>query len=720
MKMRFYFFLLTSFFCTFYTTNILTAQSIGTISEMEAAQIWSQALASEKLNITTSKLIPQTTVPSFFFVYDSQKSVDLLPHWEKSIRTSQPALHQTEQIITYSDPKTSLEVQIKTTLFDDFPAVEWIMHFKNTGNSDLPILENIKPFDACLSVSGEGDGSPVLHYANGSLCRIDDFAPLERQLVRQAQIHLQPGGGRSSSEVLPFFNIDMQSAKEGFILGIGWTGEWAADFIRPEKEDALYISAGMAKTHLKLLPGEQIRTPRILLLFWQGDCIRGNNLLRRFLLAHHRPQPEGKSLALPTILSSWGGTAAAEHLKDINWIIENDLPIQLYWIDAEWFGVENTPWFKNSGNWQVRKGLFPDGLQAISKNLHQSDREFLLWFGNLLVCKDTPWHQEFKDRPGWLLELKNGNPAYQQVDLRWPFPFDDPRFKEYESRRTNIMPGDMVFNIGEPEALKFQTDFISDRIDEFGIDWYREDFNIGPWEFWQEADTPDRQGISEIRFVEGLYQMWDELLHRHPNLKIDNCASGGRRIDLETIGRSTALWRTDWPISDIHLQCHSFGLHQWVPLHMSAGAELKEGNEYQLRSAMTAGLHVKLPSVKNDQTAAIAKKMLQEYLRIQKYFYGEFYPLTEYSQATDAWLAYQMHLPESDEGVLVVLKRSWSNLTQGQFALEVLTPDATYQLTNLDTNQTRISTGRELMELGIDIQLTNKPDSTLIMYKQEI
>ena len=32
----------------------------------------------------------------------------------------------------------------------------------------------------------------------------------------------------------------------------------------------------------------------------------------------------------------------------------------------------------------------------------------------------------------------------------------------------------------------------------------------------------------------------DELLRRHPGLAIDNCASGGRRIDIETIGRSTA------------------------------------------------------------------------------------------------------------------------------------------------------------------------------------
>ena len=78
--------------------------------------------------------------------------------------------------------------------------------------------------------------------------------------------------------------------------------------------------------------------------------------------------------------------------------------------------------------------------------------------------------------------------------------------------------------------------------------------------------------MTEIRYIEGLVRHVGRaccggILH----LAIDNCASGGRRIDLETIGRSTALWRTDWPVDAIHRQCHTFGLLAWVPLHMTDG-----------------------------------------------------------------------------------------------------------------------------------------------------
>ena len=48
-----------------------------------------------------------------------------------------------------------------------------------------------------------------------------------------------------------------------------------------------------------------------------------------------------------------------------------------------------------------------------------------------------------------------------------------------------------------------------------------------------------------IRYIEGLYEMWDELRAKNPGLVIDNCASGGRRIDLEAISRSVALWQSD-------------------------------------------------------------------------------------------------------------------------------------------------------------------------------
>ena len=97
-----------------------------------------------------------------------------------------------------------------------------------------------------------------------------------------------------------------------------------------------------------------------------------------------------------------------------------------------------------------------------------------------------------------------------------------------------------LFNLGNPEACRWMSRYIGDFIEQNGIDYYRQDFNIEPEGFWYANDKPGRQGICEIRYIEGLYAFWDYLLQRFPHLLIDNCASGGRRLDLETTSRSAA------------------------------------------------------------------------------------------------------------------------------------------------------------------------------------
>jgi alpha-galactosidase len=50
----------------------------------------------------------------------------------------------------------------------------------------------------------------------------------------------------------------------------------------------------MDSTHLYLHPGEQIRSPRVLILFWKGDRDDAHNVWRRLILAHYSPTPGGK------------------------------------------------------------------------------------------------------------------------------------------------------------------------------------------------------------------------------------------------------------------------------------------------------------------------------------------------------------------------------------------------------------------------------------------
>ena len=105
--------------------------------------------------------------------------------------------------------------------------------------------------------------------------------------------------------------------------------------------------------------------------------------------------------------------------------------------------------------------------------------------------------------------------------------------------------------------------------------------------------------MSEIKGIMGLYSYWDELRKRHPGLQIDNCASGGRRLDIETMSRSVALWRSDCAGQPLAEQFHTQGLMPWVPLTAGVWCAIKGGTPvgssqqlYEQRSGYCAGMTV--------------------------------------------------------------------------------------------------------------------------------
>lgn len=619
------------------------------------------------------------------FVYDGRPSSAFLPQWKREARqTALPGGGESQEVV-FQDPATGLEVRVSARLFADFPAVEWVTRFRNTGPQDSPAIENIQALEAAFALPTAGP--PTLHWANGGVASFDDFAPHATELKPGVPFTLGAKDGRSSSEVLPFFNLE--GAGGGVVLAVGWSGRWAATF-EAGARGSLRARAGMARTRFVLHPGEEVRTPSMLALFYRGDRWRGQNLLRQFILAHHRPTRSGEPLRAPITCGNWGGTHVDVHLDNVEKIIRERLPIEYYWIDAEWYGnpTGDASWPVNVGNWAVKTNLYPRGFKPLSEALRATGRELMLWFEPERVYTGTPWHREHRD---WLLDAGGSS---------------------------------FLFNLGLPEARRFLTDFISSRIGEFGLGCYRQDFNMDPASYWAKADAPDRQGLAEIRHVEGLYAYWDDLVRRHPHLIIDNCASGGRRIDLETVGRATPFWRTDGPRDAIAHQCHTYGLLAWVPF--SATSQDRASDDYEFRSSMCSSLCLNwwhesdgpARPIRADFPFDWARRTLEQYLAIRDFYYGDYYPLTGYSKAADLWMAYQLDRPDRGDGLVVALRRPQSPYESGRFVLRGIEPAARYAVTNLDTKEAVTLEGSVLMDAGLPVKIAVRPGSALLVYRK--
>jgi alpha-galactosidase len=652
----------------------------------------------------------------FSFEYGSSTAPACLAAGPTESQTEAVSAAVTRHSVTRSDPATGLQVRAEVSEYRDFPAVEWVLHLRNTGTASTAAIEHLLPLDVALPL--DPAAACTVRYSKGALCSPEDFELVERCLRPRGELRQHPGGGRSSSEVLPFWNVML--AGEGMVLAVGWTGEWATRMARAA-DGTLQLQAGMAQTRFRLYPGEEVRTPRILLLFWSQDPMRGHNLLRRFILRYHRPKPAGVPLVGPLCNGNWGGTPAAVHLDNIRQIVEQALPIEYYWIDAEWFGKPGH-WMQSAGHWTPRADLYPDGFAPISKALHRAGRKLLLWFEPERVAPGTPWFSELEQ---WLLRIPPEK-AITWADYGDYLSAQD--WMKMESARNQLNAGDRLLDLGNPEARRFLTDYLSDCITRFGIDCLRWDSNIAQVAYWRQADAHDRQGITEIRYVEGQYALWDELLTRHPGLILDNCASGGRRIDLESISRATPLWRTDYAVGHrdpIATQCHTLGLMHWLPLHGIGGGYLKDWDEYTLRSTMCSALVVGLwgsGDTRQDEIPADypfdpVRRLLDEYLAVRRFYYGDFYPLTGYSRSADTWMAYELHLPESAEGLVVILKRPNSPFTNAVFRLHGLEPDAEYTFCHTDGTVIGNASGQAAMEGGIELELIDQPDSALVLFR---
>ena len=69
-------------------------------------------------------------------------------------------------------------------------------------------------------------------------------------------------------------------------------------------------------------------------------------------------------------------------------------------------------------------------------------------------------------------------------------------------------------------------------IEKLNMSCFRQDSNAELSTYFANGDEPDRRGVTEIKHIMGQYRLWDALLAKYPGLMIDNCASGGRRIDI--------------------------------------------------------------------------------------------------------------------------------------------------------------------------------------------
>jgi len=631
-----------------------------------------------------------TAEPPFSFIYGGRASKELLTT-ESLRRESRPLdADRTEHTLTWTDAKTGLELRCVAVAYRDFPVVEWTLHFRNHGSSDTPILERIQALDLALD---RGDTAEfLLHHAVGSPADGNDYGPRETTLLPGTTKRISAAGGRPTNTDWSYFNLEWPLG-EGLIAVVGWPGQWAADFTR-DPAHGLHLRAGQELTHFTLHPGESVRSPLIVLQFWKGDWIRAQNLWRRWMIAHSMPRPGGR-LPAPQLLASSSrqydemiNAHETNQIHFINRYLEEGLKLDYWWMDAGWYVHHGGGW-PRVGTWLVDSNRFPRGLRAVSDHAHRHGLKTLVWFEPERVTAGTWLAQE---HPEWILGGANGG----------------------------------LLNLGLDAARHWLTEHVDTLITEQGIDLYRQDFNMDPLGHWRGADTPDRQGMAEIRHVTGYLAYWDELRRRHPNLLIDSCASGGRRNDLETMRRAVPLWRSDYAYEAIGHQCMTYGISLWLPFHGTGtvatrnapyyGSGVTPVEPYAFWSNTTPSLGCGF-DMREPLDYAALRRLVAQWRQISPYYYGDFWPLTGWTRDATQWMAWQFDRPETGQGVVQAFRRHDSPYESARFRLRGLEASARYLVADVNAaDAQREWAGRELLDHGLPLAIAERPGAAVFTY----
>lgn len=595
-------------------------------------------------------------------------------------------------------------------------AYEWVNYLENISNEPTGIVSEL--YDCSVSLPMPHEQGPkwsaykpspqevtMLYSPNGSTWCCEEFASYpQKALDNRYEGQLTPGmsksvttsGGRSSEQKAPFFNIHKDG--HGYIFAIGWSGQWRLDIER--HEDDVTIRSKIEDTNFRLLPGESFRTSSFVVMPYTASVIDSQNTWRRLVREHFSPQERlGDEGQCPLCANVWGGMKSTSTLSRIEAIKKYELPFEYLWMDAGWYGYETKPtpdefegdWGCYTGDYIASPLIFPNGLREISRAAHDAGLKFMLWFEPERVPRST---RLAKEHPEFFISLENTD--------------------------------QLLLDLGNDAAFDYCFNMLKNAIEEYEIDCYRQDFNIAPLDFWRKNDTQDRRGITEIMHINGLYTLWDMLLQAFPHLLIDNCASGGRRIDIETLRRSIPMWRSDFQCPANYpekgSQCHALSFNLWLPY--SGTGTGRPYDTYRARSAYSPSLATNYTYSEREAFGTDEQKMewlklqLNEYRRVRAYMNENFYPLTQLSENDDVWCAMQYDRASKNDGVIMVFRREASPYDTASFRLHGIDFTSSYEFVDADTDASVIISGDDLAKRGATVSIPTPRSSKIYFYKK--
>ncbi|MDQ0758860.1 alpha-galactosidase [Streptomyces canus] len=418
--------------------------------------------------------------------------------------------------IRLADPDTGLVAEV---VLETAPGAGFLrsqVRLVNEGSTPLR-LESVSTLTVGgITDAGGGLDGLTLHWADNDWlaeCRWrnasfrDQVVPLNRSAhghEGRGCFERSSQGSWSTGRHLPMGALTDLSGR-AWLWQIESSAGWR--FETGEREGAAYVALfGPDDAHHQwqhtLAPGEDFHTvPAVLVRAETGGLDAAFGELTDYRRQIRRDHPDHR--ALPVIYNDYMNTLMGDPTTDkLLPLIEaaGTAGAEVFVIDAGWYDDDAQGWWDAVGAWQPARGRFPGGIQEVLDAIRGHGMVPGLWLEPEVVGVRSPLADTLPPeaffRRGGLRVTEHGR---YHLDLRHP-------------------------------AARAHLDAVVDRlVGEWGVGYLKLDYNIniGPG----TENGPESPGAGLLGHHRAHLDWMSALLDRHPGLVLENCGSGGLRMD---------------------------------------------------------------------------------------------------------------------------------------------------------------------------------------------
>ena len=385
------------------------------------------------------------------------------------------------------------------------------MYSEVTALSDIG-LEMLSSYNLCgFSCVGEG-----LRTQDFILHRMQSKWSMEGRLESEnfPDLNLEPSWLRIGAGSLRFGQVGSMPVRRyftwmvaedrafGYSIGLQLChpGSWQMEVYNIDER--ISLSGGLADREFghwvkKLKKGEVFRTPEVIATVAKEDV---DGISHRLVQAQEENLLKASEVerALPVIFNeyctSWGTPSEEEMLSLIESLKGHH--IRYCVMDAGWFVKKGQDW-SSIGDWEVNEELFHHGLRFLADEIRRVGMIPGIWF----EMENAGAGSKTFGKEEWLL-TRDGYPL--QVGAR--------RFLDFRKK----------------EVQDYLTERVIEQLRGWDMGYLKVDYNdnigIG-------CDGAESQGEGLRQHLEGVQAFWKKLRRELPELVIENCSSGGHRLE---------------------------------------------------------------------------------------------------------------------------------------------------------------------------------------------